>query len=553
MAFTTKTHAQFWQIARTILPALTTLLIVSFAVAQSETTAADVDGSRTVRGHRGWPVAGHDLHNSRSQPAERHIGRSNVGRLEPKWVFTTEGDVTATPTVAGNSVYFPDWAGNLYAVRADDGRRLWSRKISDYNGRAGSASRVSPAIYEDELILGDHMMRGAFAVHDGAHVMAVDRHSGALRWITQVDSHPAAVITGSPVVHGTTIYVGVSSGEENLSANPQYPCCTFRGSVVALDVNTGAIRWQTYTVPDNGGQTNGYSGGGIWGPPAIDTARGSLYIGTGNNYKVPDDVLECQQRAIENHTPNANCTAADDYINTVLALDLKTGATKWARRLRPKFDAWTVACVVAPLSPNCPSPSGPDFDFGSGPNLLGDILGIGQKSGIYWALNPDNGAVVWKTLVGPGGLMGGIQWGTATDGKRIYVAVANNEHESYELANGGPRINWGSWAALDPRKGTILWQVPDPTPGAVDPAAVSIANGVMYAGSSSGSMYGLDSRSGRVLFDFASGGFVAGGPSIADGSVYWGSGRTGAISGGVSNNKVYAFTTRKGRKHDRDD
>ena len=511
-------------------------------------------------------MAGRDLDNSRSQPSERRIGITNVRQLVPKWVFTTGSDVSATPTVAGNTVYFPDWAGNLYAVRANDGQLLWSRKISDYNSRPGSLSRVSPAIVGDQLILGDNKSG------DGAHVMAVDRKTGALRWITDVDSHPAAIITGSPVVHGSTVYVGVSSGEEALAVNPAYPCCTFRGSMVALDVVTGRIVWKTFTVPDNSGLPNLYSGNAIWSPPAIDPRRGSLYIGVGNNYTVPDAVLECQQEAIDNGNQNPDCTAPDDHFNTVLALDLRTGAIKWARKLSG-FDAWTVACLSLPPGVNCPSPHGPDFDFpGSGPNLLHlgaddndhdgdgppgldrhdehlrgpgrDLVGIGQKSGIYWALNPDTGAIVWTTIVGPGGTTGGIQWGTATDGTRIYVAISNSLHLPYTLANGGPTINWGSWAALDPRTGRILWQVPDPTPGAVDPGAVSVANGVVYAGSYSGAMHALDARTGAILFTFASGGSVIDAPSIVAGTVYWGSGYRN-IAPGVGNNKVYAFTIPK--------
>src|SRR6266404_4362409 len=221
------------------------LLFVGFAMVAAMGGFDSGIGAQTAHGLEDWRIAAHDLDNSRSQPAERKISTENVNQLVPKWVFETGSDVSATPTVTGNTVYFPDWAGNLYAVRANDGRLLWSRKISDYNGRAGSLSRVSPAIVEDQLILGDNNSG------DGAHVMAVDRQTGALRWITEVDSHPAALITGSPVFHGSTVYVGVSSGEEGLARNPAYSCCTFRGSMVALDVVTGGILWKTFTVPDN--------------------------------------------------------------------------------------------------------------------------------------------------------------------------------------------------------------------------------------------------------------------------------------------------------------
>jgi polyvinyl alcohol dehydrogenase (cytochrome) len=513
---------RFWR-AGAVLPALAIVLLGGRVLAQSGAAAQ-------------WRIAGHDLNNSRSQPNERTIGVGNVGQLVTKWVFTTGSDVSATPTVAGNNVYFPDWAGNLFAVRADTGQLQWSRKISDYNGRPGSIARVSPAVFNDQLILGDNME--ASVAHDGAHVFAVDRSTGALRWITQVDTHPAAIITGSPVFNGNIVYVGVSSQEEAFATNDAYACCTFRGSMVALNATTGAILWKTFTLPDNGGATGGYSGNAIWSPPAIDPARGVLYIGTGNNYTVPDAVLACEQQAIDTKTPNPNCAAPDDYFETVLALNLATGAVKWARHLS-FFDAWTVACLTG--GKNCPAPAGPDFDFpGSGPNLLGTILGIGQKSGIYWGLNPDDGSIIWSTQVGPGGVTGGIQWGTATDGTRIYAAITNSSRLRYKLA-GGRSIDWGSWAALDPRSGRILWQVADPTKGALDPGALSVANGVVYAGSLSGNMHALNATTGQVLFTFASGGSVIDAPSIVNGSVYWGSGYR-HLSPGTGNNKVYAFT-----------
>src|SRR6202045_404403 len=366
-----------------------------------------------------WRMAGQNLSNTRSQPAEHSISPANVQRLTPKWVFTTGGDVSATPTVDGNAVYFPDWGGNLFAVEKDTGRLIWSHKVSEYDGVEGAASRVSPAVDGNQVIFGD--IPNSKQAHNGANVISVDRQTGTIQWMTQVDTHPAAIITGSPVVFDGMVYVGVSSSEETLALNPAYPCCSFRGSIVALDEKSGAMRWKTFDMPDNGGKSGGYSGGAIWQPPAIDPKRGTLFIGTGNNYTAPADVEACQ-----NATPTANCAAADDFFDTALALDLKSGQVKWAKRLQGN-DTWTVACVL-PTGPkaNCPVPTSPDFDLGgSGPNLVGGIVGFGQKSGIYWALNPDDGHIVWSAAVGPGGSLGGIQWGTATDGRRIYVAIAN--------------------------------------------------------------------------------------------------------------------------------
>jgi polyvinyl alcohol dehydrogenase (cytochrome) len=486
-----------------------------------------------------WRIAGQKLSNSWNQPAERSISPANVNGLTPKWVFTTGGDVSATPTVDGNAVYFPDWGGNLFAVEKDTGRLIWSHKVSEYDGVEGAVSRVSPAVDGNQVIIGD--IPNSKQAHKGANVISVDRQTGTIQWMTQVDTHPAAIITGSPVVFDGTVYIGISSSEETLALNPAYPCCSFRGSIVALDEKSGAMRWKTFDMPDNGGQPGGYSGGAIWQPPAIDPKRGMLFAGTGNNYTAPAAVEACQ-----NATPTANCAAADDFFDTALALDLKSGQIKWSKKLQG-IDTFTGTCGFGaarptPGNPNCPVPDSQDFDFGgAGPNLVGSIVGFGQKSGIYWALNPDNGSIVWSTLVGPGSSLGGIEWGTATDGQRIYVAIANRFQLPYTLVPSGQEITWGAWSALDVATGKILWQTADPTVGTIDTGSVSVANGVMYAGSYSGQMYALDARTGKILWNFASGGSVIDGPSIVDSVLYWGSGYRN-IPPGTGNNKVYAFT-----------
>ena len=482
-----------------------------------------------------WTVAGQNVHNTRSQPNERRIGRANVAALKTQWTFSTGGDVSATPTVMGDAVYFPDWAGNLYAVRRENGKQIWTHKISDYDNYAGSISRVSPAIHGDDLIIGD--IQSGSVAHNGANIMAINRHTGTLRWITQVSAHPAAVITGSPVIDGDIVYVGISSSEESLATDPTYPCCSFQGSMVALDIATGAIVWQTFDMPDNHGQTDGYSGGAIWQPPAIDTIRGMLYVGTGNNYEVPELVKSCLAGTIPSAQPS--CFANNDYFDTALALDLKTGAVKWAKRVQG-VDVWTVACTKNPNPVSCPEPNSPDFDLsGSGPNLLPNLVGFGQKSGIYWAFNPDTGEILWSSMVGPGSTLGGIEWGTATDGQRIYIAITNSKNLPYPLIH-GTTITWGAWSALDAGTGKILWQTADPAQ-ALDMGSISVANGLVFAPSMSGNMHALDARNGKILWTFASGGSVVDGPSIADGTLFWGSGYK-RVGGGTTNNKVFAFS-----------
>src|SRR5580704_14659568 len=513
-----------------------------------------------AQGQAQWPVSNQNLNGTRNQPAEHTIDTSNVNTLAAKWVFTTANDVPDTPTVYKDVVYFTDYAttqgndSNLYAVNKVTGKLIWSNTITDYDGAKGATARVSPAVdaVNSQLIIGDnpdaadggvrfHRANLANpAVHNpssvlGANVIAVDLSTGVLKWITKVSTHPASEITSPPVISGGVIYVGVSSGEEGLAATQYktYKGCTFRGSVVALEAKTGKLLWQTYTVPDNGGVPGGYSGAAVWQEPAIDTKRGSLYVGTGDNYTAPADVEACQ-----NEFPDYDCTAPDDYFDSILALDLKTGAIKWARKGR-EFDTWTVACL-SEKAPNkdCRVPASPDFDFGgSGPNLVGDIVGFGEKAGIYWALNAATGDLVWATQVGPGSALGGVEWGTATDGKQIYVAISDFGQIPYTLPAGNS-ITWGSWAALDIATGKIVWQTADPTITAYDIGSVSVANGVLYAPSESNEVYALDTATGDILWSFDTKGSPIDGPSIADGALYWGSG----YDIGTPNNQVYAFT-----------
>jgi polyvinyl alcohol dehydrogenase (cytochrome) len=516
-----------------------------------------------------WTMGGQNLRNWRNQDDTR-ISPQNVAKLKTKWVFTTDGDVSATPAVANGVVYFPDFAGNFYAVNAKTGVSVWSRKVSYWTGVAGDYARNSPVIYRDMVILGDQAgtkaeWNGSQLTGAGARVMAVYADNGNLIWATQIETFPTAIVTSSPVVYDGIVYVGVASFEEATAATQGYPCCVSRGSMVALDVKTGHKLWQTYMVPDNLGLLGGYSGAGIWATtPVVDPKRNSVYVGTGNNYSVPVAAKVCNKNKLADKT----CTDSTDYFDSVVALDLKTGKVKWVNRAIT-YDAWNVACLyVSPGAGNCPLPEGPDYDFGgSGPNLFSvatdsklhadkdgrrDILGIGSKSGIYWALNPDDGSVIWNTQVGPGSELGGIEWGTATDGARIYVPISNWRGYSYALQPSGTRANAGSWAALDPATGKFLWQTAKPgekcSQNCMGLGPASVAGGVVFAGSmdldpANPTMFALDARTGNIHWSFIAGSSVVAAPAIVGDSVYSGSGfrRFGL---GTPNNKLFAFSLR---------
>jgi polyvinyl alcohol dehydrogenase (cytochrome) len=494
-----------------------------------------------------WPMFGQNTGNTASNASD--ISAKNVNKLRPKWTFTTGGDISARAAVVNGVAYFPDWQGNLYAVNASTGKQIWSRQLSDYGLAPGTYSRTSPTVVGGFVYIGTQWATPG----PTGWLLAINAQTGQLIWKTQPDtSNSFPVITGSPVVANGTVYVGMTSNEEYAASDPSYPCCSVRGSVVAVNAGTGVFKWQTFTTPV------GYSGANVWGSnPVVDVGRGTVFVGTGNNYSHPTAQAYLDCMAIPGKT-EPDCLSPENYTDSILALDMNTGAIKWATRLMNwnqygvvnGSDDWNTACFIPPFT-NCPTSSGPDYDFGSAPNEITyessngpkTIIGAGQKSGIYYALDPDTGAVLWQTQVGPGSSLGGMEWGQATDGTRIYVAIANFYGIPYAAGNAG------SWAALDPATGNILWQTADPN-GAFDIGPVTVANGVVYVGSMGGpsstkapTLFALDATNGKFLWNFPAGSSVNAGASIVKDTVYWGSGysRFGPTLG-TGNNKFYAFT-----------
>jgi polyvinyl alcohol dehydrogenase (cytochrome) len=298
-------------------------------------------------------------------------------------------------------------------------------------------------------------------------------------------------------------------------------------------------------VPDNGGQPGGYSGGAVWGStPALDPAHHAVYVTTGNNYEVPDSVDAC---VAGGGTP-AQCLDPADHIDSIVALDMRSGAIRWASG-PAAFDTWNIACVAAPPPNNCPDNPGADNDFAQGAQLFTvpdghhgtrQLVGAGQKSGVYWAVDARTGTVVWSAAVGPGSPNGGMQWGSATDGKRIYVQETDAARVPYTLPD-GQQIAYSSFAALDPATGRILWQVPEPHQGFAL-SALSTANGVVYAGSHSGHLYALDAATGAVRWDQPVPGATIAGPALVDGTAYWGIGYSNHLGGPAGATAFYAFS-----------
>lgn len=500
-----------------------------------------------------WPMSNHDPGNSRSQPAESTISPANVSRLAPVYTLTTNGDNWATPVVVGEAVYVPDAGGKLWKFDRTSGEVIWSRSISEYNGVANSAVRTSVVVAEGLVIFGDR---------SGANMIAIDAQTGERRWITRLDEHPSAQVTGSPIMVGERLYIGVSSNEGSKFVKDRTAKSNFRGSLVALDIKSGRIVWKTWTMPDNGGRLDSWSGGAIISVPGANAQKGLVYFGTDHHYSQPESVTACLRAAPDDWNPD--CYPADARFNAITAVDMDTGTPRWTF-FGAGARVWEMACgelprVTYPFPLHdighasavriCPPPS--DFlnwAFAAGsPQIYSatvggrrrEVVGIAQKSGVYWAFDAESGEVLWHTLVGPWSEPGGLTWGAAYDGQRLYVALTNLEHVPHRLI-AGTVVTGGSWAALDPATGKILWQTGDPQNAAAYAAPV-VANGVVYVGSMAASgdqMYALDAATGEILWRFAAGGSVGTHPVVADGRVYWGSGF--GLFGGASNNKLYVF------------
>lgn len=583
-------------------------------------------------GDMAWPGWGRDLANSQHAAGEVLISPANVADLEVKWIARTTGSVSATPTVTDDRLYLTDWGpddggdarwpgGSVFALDAADGSKVWSKRIQQLNGdKLNQVSRSSPAIFEDMIIIADvqnaapitvmpslidRARRFLFGFGDicGGYVYGINRHSGELVWSTRIGEGLFDQVSQSPVVYNGKVLVGLSSHESTYTRSAKVPCCSFRGSLVALDAHTGAIEWRHYMVED----VAGYAGAAVWaGKPTVDPARNLVYVPTGNNYSLPASVLSCVRSAVDDAARLACTTSVQNDFDAIVALDLDSGARQWAMHSRP-YDAWTTACDYEHLFPllsfsssrkHCPNPKGPDSDFAQPPVLVSvevspgvfeDRLFAGNKSGEFFAINPDDGAVIWRRQVGPGGLIGGMQFGAASDGQRIYIQNTNFDHRPYTLEAGvlaGTTIVSGFWAALNPVNGDILWQTPVPNydapvrgdylqltgdGGINDDSAqlglqfgygsggfhpvwgfglgegffnwpmggLVVANGVVFAGVANlqGTMVAMDAASGVIRWRYDSGQSVVSTPSVVNGRVYWGSG----YKTGTQGNRVYSF------------
>jgi polyvinyl alcohol dehydrogenase (cytochrome) len=501
----------------------------------------------------GWPAWsswGANLENWRFQPAKSaQLSVAKLPALKLQWAFGIPNVkiVRSQPAVYRGSVVLGANDGTVYSLKIDEGCTFWATKVSSPVRSGIVISRVANA---EVVFFGDA----------GGNVYALDFATGKPIWATRADDHPNATITGTPTFYKGRLYVPVSSGEEGARRRPEYECCTFRGSVVALDAASGKIIWQSYmatNAPAPVGKTKdgrnilAPSGMAIWSAPTIDAQRNRLYVGTGDNYSDP---------------PTKNSDA-------VVALDLDTGKIAWSRQF-DKDDVYKIDCGDPPRE-GCTPPTNPEFDLGASPILvrvapsvnnlpkmrLTPVLILGQKSGLVYAVDPDSeGKLLWHARAGAGGLLGGVQWGPATDGTNVYVAVSDL---AFNPGGRGPDpTKGGGITAYRITDGAQIWKTPPPGCGDRRPCspaqsqAVTAIPGAVFSGSLDGHLRAYDTRDGKIIWDFdtardfdtvnkvpAHGGSLdVGGPIVADGQVFVVSGYPGF--GAMPGNVLLAFASK---------
>jgi polyvinyl alcohol dehydrogenase (cytochrome) len=490
----------------------------------------------TVQGPswNGWGVT---ITNSRFESAEAAgITDDDVSKLKLKWAFGFPGATSggSQPVVVGGRVYVGDAEGDLFALDAQTGCILWTIEVE-----AGIRSAVTIGSSNGRL--------EAYFGDQSANVYAVDAESGKPLWKVKVDSYSRAAITGAPQLYAGRLYVPVSSREESQVGDPKYPCCAFRGSVLALDAATGKQIWKTYTIAEEpkptqknsaGVQIVGPSGAAVWNAPTLDVKRNTLYVGTGNNYSPPATRLS----------------------DSIVAMDMKTGKIKWVRQETEK-DVWNASCRRPDREPAvCPDADAPDFDFGSSPVLIElpggrQALVAGNKSGIIWALDPDQaGNLIWEQQVSTGSSGGGVLWGLAIDGEKVYVPNGFFDQKNPDAS--------GGMAAIRVSDGHAVWSAPNPPceerkrckPS--HPAAVTAIPGTVFAGSMDGRLTAYSARDGKVLWEYdtardfptvngvkANGGSMSNaGPTVVGGMLFVNSGYS-HHGGIIPGNALLAFST----------
>lgn len=491
----------------------------------------------------GWGVT---RNNQRYQPTSvTGMTAADIPNLTLKWAFRYPNAIKARsqPLIAGGSLFVGSHSGIVYALDKDTGCMRWSYQAKGEvrNGIISDPWQSGDTEANPKLYFGDIL----------GNIYAIEAVTGKHVWTDRPDDHPSATITAALSLYDGRLFVPVSALEVTAAANPEYACCTFRGKVASYQADTGEKIWSSYTITDEpkvvgqnsiGTDIIAPSGAPVWNTPAIDIKRRRVYVGTGENYSSP----------------------ADGSSDAIIAFDMDDGTVIWKQQTTVG-DAWNVACEVEGEI-NCPSEDGPDYDYAAATILAVDkngkeIILAGQKSGEVFAMDPDNnGAIIWRNMVGRGGIQGGVHFGMAVDGDRLYVPISD-----FYGGDRWPGTPYPGMFAIDITTGKELWYTPTEDvcgdllncfPG-FSAAATAIEGGVI-AGGMDGRLRAYDRESGALIWEYnslksfdtidgktAHGGSFGGGqgPIFKDGMMYINSGY--GVYTHMAGNVLLAFELKK--------
>lgn len=470
-----------------------------------------------------WSGWGNNVHNTRFQDAKAAgLTPAQIPNLMLKWAFGFPLGVSAfgQPSIASGHVFVGSDIGYVYSLDMHTGCVHWSYKTKAAVRTAITIGRNNAAPSHYAIYFGDMQ----------ANVYALDALSGALVWTRRAEDHFSARITAAPTLYEGRLYVPVSTSEGFSASTLDYPCCTFRGSVVALSADNGAQIWKAYTIPEpkptkkNSAGTQLYapSGVAVWNSPTVDAKRHAIYFGTGDSATEP----------------------APETTDSIMAVDMNSGKLLWWLQAEPN-DATLGGCF-AKKTENCPENPGPDWDFGASPILKTlpsgrDLLLAPNKSGIIFALDPDRkGALVWKTDVSEkkGTRNTNVIWGGSADQQNLYVGLVTGAIVAVQLST-GEKV----WTTrLAPASSRISYA-----------AANTAIPGAVFIGGTDGKVHALRTTDGRELWTFdtardfttvnqvpAHGGSIGSiGPTVASGMLFIGSGYS--VVSGTPGNVLLAF------------
>ena len=439
---------------------------------------------------------GFDVRNTRALTREQSgLATTDFKDMELAWALAFPGATTmrSQPAVIGNVLFLPVGDnGRLFAlnVGGDTPCIHWTY-TSDVPLRSGVSIGKMPGTNRSVLVFNDVATR----------IQLLDAANGKLLWKTQIGLTNLSNATGTPVIFGDRVFAPLSASELNFGGDNKHVCCTTHGAFYALDLRTGRKLWTYHTMEDakpvrdrgDGQMMWGPSGAPIWNSPLLDAKRGLIYVGTGESTSAP----------------------IAPTTDAVLALDMKTGKLRWRYQATPD-DLFLTACMRRPNGLNCPKEGRMlDHDFGAAFIMAqradgSDLLLAGQKSGMLWALNPDNGKLVWNREFGKGSPVGGIHWGMTYDGTSVYVPIHSFPGPDGTDPNQTPGLH-----AVRVDDGHVRWSYEaKPECGGDRPkrvpnchnigltGAATLIDGAVVEGSADGFLRAFDAATGQVLFEY---------------------------------------------------